>query len=232
MKLYFFTAGDENYRHESNILIKSGKYFGREIHFFDMPKGEDHHRYRLKLLADPDFPKADKYIYLDSDTVMTGPGDWEREECRGVFDVFYYVKDKKKRIRNTMGFIRNHTSNIGEGKGCEYICELWRLFNYPPWCNSGVIVLKAGDRISFTRSWLKWMNMIDKHCEKGHIIANEAPLMFANLFYDMPFLPPRFNGIYKNQPIHDWHVLIHADGKVSGEKKIPYTNAVKRIQDE
>jgi len=229
MNLFFFTAADDNCKREAEILIASGKRFGREIHFFDIPEGEMPERYKVKLLADPDLPKADKYIYIDSDAVMTGPGDWEDEECQGVADIFYNCPEQ--RLKQTMGLIRNNTTVVGEVKGYEFFCELWRLLENPVFCNSGVTVLTDKDRLPFMTNWLKWMEMIDGHCQRGYFFGDEAPLMFARHFFDLPFLPPRFNGLCKWQPIYEWHVLIHADGNVTGEKRLPYTNAVERILD-
>ena len=229
MRLFFFTSADDYYRQAAEILIASGKYFGREIHFFEMPAGEMWNRYKVKLLSG-DLPPADKYIYLDADTVMTCEGDWESEECIGVADMLYYMEEKK-RLEYTMSFIRNHTCVVGEGKGYEYVCQLWREFNFPVWCNSGVVVLPAEVRVAFMECWRQWMENIDSHCEKGFIEGDEYPLVFARQEFGLPFLPPRFNGMCKAQPIYDWHVLIHADGNVSGEKRLPYTKAVERILD-
>lgn len=228
MNLFFFTSADEYYKPAAKILIASGKKFGREIHFFDMPTGEIWNRYKVKLLSEANLPPADKYIYLDSDTVMTGPGDWENEECQGVADVLYYMEENQ-RIIQTMGFIRNHTLLKGEVKGFEYILQLWREFKFPVWCNSGVVVLMAETRLPFMNCWLQWMENIDSHCEKGYISGDEYPLVFARLEFDLPLLPPRFNGMCKSQPIYDWHVLIHADGNVSGEKKLPYIQAIEKV---
>jgi len=229
MRLFFFTSADDYYRQAAEILIASGKRFGREIHFFEMPAGEMWNRYKVKLLSG-DLPPADKYIYLDADTVMTCEGDWESEECIGVADMLYYMEEKK-RLEYTMSFIRNHTCVVGEGKGYEYVCQLWREFNFPVWCNSGVVVLPAEVRVAFMECWRQWMENIDSHCEKGFIEGDEYPLVFARQEFGLPFLPPRFNGMCKAQPIYDWHVLIHADGNVSGEKRLPYTKAVERILD-
>jgi len=233
MNLFFFTAADDDpvYRLKTEILITSGKKYGRDIHLFDIPKDQAWNRYKPKLINSLDLPGVDKYIYLDSDTVLTGPGDWESEECQGVADVLYYMKEDQ-RIKYTMSFIRNHTCNIGEGKGFEYVCEKWREMDLPVWCNSGVTVLPAEIHLSFTALWLEWMAKIDKHCEKGDIEGDEYPLMFARQEFDLPFLPPRFNGMCKSQPIYDWHVLLHADGNVTGEKRIPYDRAVKKIIEE
>lgn len=226
MNLFFFTAADENCRREAEILIASGKYFGREIHYFDIPEGEMPERYKVKLLAG-ELPRADKYIYLDSDTVMRSAGDWESEECQGVADIFYHCPEQRE--KQTMGLIRNNTTVVGEVKGYEYFCELWRTMEYPFLCNSGVVVLTAETRLDFMNCWLRWMEKIDSHCGRGYFFGDEAPLMFARQEFDLPLLPPRFNGLCKWQPIYDWHILIHADGNVSGEKRIPYIRAVERI---
>jgi len=221
MNLFFFTIADENRKDEAeDILIASGRRFGREIHLFDIPKGQKWHQYKKRLLADPGLPKADKYIYLDSDTVMTEPGDWESEECRGVMDVFYFCPEQ--RTKHTMGFLRPL-------KSFSYVYDLWTKFDYPIWCNSGVVVLPADVRINFMTCWQKWQEMIDKYCEKGFWCGDEAALMFARYFFDLPLLPPRFNGLCKAQPICDWHVLLHAAANPSKEKILPYTNAIKRI---
>lgn len=230
MKLFFFTSADEYYRKAAEILIASGKRFGREIHFFEMPAGEMWNRYKIKILAG-DLPEADKYIYFDADTVMTCAGDWESDECLGVADVLYYMKEDQ-RIKYTMSFIRNHTCNIGEGKGFEYICEKWREMDLPVWCNSGVVVLTAKMRMPFMDCWSEWMKKLDEQCERDFIDGDEYPLMFARQEFNLSILPPRFNGMCKSQPIYDWHVLIHADGNVTGEKRIPYDQAVKKIIEE
>lgn len=221
VKLFFFTIADENRRDEAKeILIASGKHFGREIHLFDIPKGWIWDQYKRKLLADPGLAKADKYIYLDSDTVMTKHGDWESEQCQGVMDVFYFCPEQRK--KHTMGFLRTL-------KTFEYVYDLWTKFDYPIWCNSGVVVLKADVRINFMRCWIKWQETIDKYCENNFWCGEEASLMFARHFFGLPLLPPQFNGICKSQPIYDWHVLLHAAANPSKEKKLPYTNAIKRI---
>jgi len=229
MKLFFFTAVDRNpvYRREAEILIASGKKYGRDIHLFDIPDSEIWNRYKVKLIASSDLPEADKYIYLDGDTVLTCHGDWESDECSGVADALYCWPDE--RIKHTQGFMRNHTLCIGEGMGFHYVHNLWQEMGLPIWCNSGVTVLKAEDRLPFTDIWREWMIDIDNHCEKGFMVGDEAPLMFARQIYGLPLLPPRFNGLCKWQPIYDWHVLIHADGNVSGEKRIPYNEAVEKV---
>lgn len=228
MNLYFFTAADKNpvYRREAEILIASGKKYGREIHFYDIPDGRIWNRYKVELISSK-LPDADKYIYLDSDTVLTCHGDWEAEECNGVADALYCWPDQ--RIKHTQGFMRNHTTCIGEGKGFDYIDDLWRQYDLPIWCNSGVTVLKAEDRLPFCKLWKEWMVDIDNHCQKRYMVGDEAPLMFARHIYVLPLLPPRFNGLCKWQPINDWHVLIHADGNVSGKDRIPYIEAVKKV---
>lgn len=229
MKLYFFTAADDHYKHETEILIESGKRYGREVHFYPIPDGKQWQRYKVELLA-AELPLADKYIYLDSDTVFTCRGDWESDECVGVGDVLYYMNEAD-RLKHTQGFMRNHTCIIGEGRGYEYICKLWDLLDMPRWCNSGVTVLPAELRLPFVKSWQAWMDQIDQHCQKGIMIGDEAPLCFARQMFNLPFLPPRFNGCCKWQPVAlDTHVLIHADGNVSGEKRLPYQQAIERMQ--
>lgn len=230
MNLYFFTAADDYYKHESEILIESGLRYGREVHFYPIPAGKQWQRYKVELLAS-DLPPADKYIYLDSDTVFTCRGDWEADECVGVGDVLYYA-DEGVRLKQTKGFMRNWTAVVGEGTGYEYICKLWALLDLPVWCNSGVTVLPAELRMPFVRSWQAWMNKIDEHCEKGIMIGDEAPLCFARQMFGLPFLPARFNGLCKWQPVSlDTHVLIHADGNVTGEKKLPYIRAVEKMRE-
>ena len=176
-----------------------------------------------------DLPPANKYVYLDSDTIFTCHGDWEADECVGVGDMLYYCNEAD-RVRHTNGFMRNHTAVIGEGRGHDYICELWRILDLPIWCNSGVCVLTAELRLPFVRTWQAWMKQIDRHCQKGPMIGDEAPLCFARQMFDLPLLPPRFNGLCKWQPINDDHVLIHADGNVGGEKRLPYLRAIEKMR--
>ena len=230
MDLYFFCAVDENpiYRREAEILIESGRTFGREIHLYDIPATEVWNRYKVNLFL-ADLPPADRYIYLDSDCCLTGPGDWEAPDCLGVCDVLYYC-NTLDRSRHTKGFMRNHTLLVGEKKGYDYLVQLYLEHGSPPWCNSGVVVLSAADRLPFARVWKDWMNPIDAQCEKGFMVGDEGALLVARQEYGLPLLPPRFNGMCKWQPIFDWHVLIHADGNVGGPKRQPYLDALQRVR--
>jgi hypothetical protein len=149
MKIYFFTAADDHYKRETEILFRSANKFGREVDFYPIPAGKQWQRYKVELL-ESDLPKADKYVYLDSDTVFTCRGDWESPECEGVMDILYYMSPTQ-RIKPTQGFIRNHTLLVGETAGYEYVLDLWRRFDCPAWNNSGVTVLTAQNRIPFVR---------------------------------------------------------------------------------
>ena len=231
MNCFFFTYVDKNpkYRADADILIRSGKRFGRDIHLFEIPEGAMWNRYKVELLAG-ELPEADRYICLDSDTIMTGPGDWEAEDCQGVMDILYYM-DESLRHRHTHAFIKNHTLLDGDPGAYEYILNLWREMNFPVWPNSGVVVLDAGIRPFFMSAWSEWMRRIDAHCDKGYVVGDEAPCMFARHEFDFPLLPPRFNGCCKWQPITGEHVLLHADGNVTGEKRIPFNNAVLDLLD-
>ncbi len=40
MKLYFFTAADDHYKPETEILIESGRRYDREVHFYPIPDGK------------------------------------------------------------------------------------------------------------------------------------------------------------------------------------------------
>ena len=229
MKLFFFTAVDKNpvYRKEADILIASGKKYGRDIHLYDIPDSEIWNRYKVKLLASG-LPEADRYIYLDGDTVLTCHGDWEADDCQGVSDVLYYMTEPD-RHKHTHSFIKNHTLLDGDPGAYEYILGLWRQMDCPIWPNSGVVVLDDEIRLPFTAIWQKWMDQVDSHCDKGQVVGDEGPCMFARQEFGLPFLPQRFNGLCKWQTIYDWHVLIHADGNVGGEKRIPYDDAVAKV---
>ncbi len=225
MKLFFFTYVDRNpkYRQEADLLIRSGRRFGREIHLFEIPDSAIWNRYKVELLAG-DLPPADRYVCLDSDTILTGPGDWEADDCQGVMDILYFCPEQ--RDKHTKAFIRNHTVLDGDPGAYECVLEFWRAMHEPIWPNSGVVVLDADVRLPFARLWKNWMSRIDARCDHGFIVGDEAPCMFAREEFGLPLLPPRFNGCCKWQPIHDWHVLIHADGSVSGPKREPYNRAV------
>lgn len=223
MNLFFFTIADAKRKAEAeNILIASGRYYGREIHLFDIPEGEKWYRYRERLFLSSELPKADKYIYLDSDTIMTCAGDWESEECQGVADVFYFCPELRK--KGTMGFLRPL-------KTFGYIHDLWVKFGWPIWCNAGVVVLSADARINFMTCWRKWSELIDEHCPDGFFGGTETPLMFARHFFDLPILPPRFHGLLKSQPIYDWHVLLHDAANPPAARRVPYLNAIKKIRE-
>jgi len=231
MNCFFFTYVDKNpkYRRDAEILIASGRKFGREIHLFEIPEGAMWNRYKVQLIAS-DLPEADRYICLDSDTVLTCHGDWEADDCQGVTDILYYM-DEPDRLKYTHSFIKNHTLLDGDAKAYEYILDLWRRLECPRWYNSGVVVLDAGIRLNFCDIWNHWMDLVDSHCSAGYVVGDEAPLMFMMHEIDGPRLPPRFNGLCKWQQIYDWHVLIHADGNVTGEKRVPYNLAVERVLD-
>lgn len=230
MKLFFFTYVDQNpkYRAEADILIRSGRRFGRDIHLFEIPPGAMWNRYKVELMAG-ELPPADRYICLDSDTILTGPGDWEAPDCQGMMDILYYCPED--RIRHTQGFIRNHTLLDHDVAAYEYILNLWRQHQCPIWPNSGVVVLDAGIRLPFAQCWKRWMAEIDSHCDRGFVVGDEAPATFALQEFGLPLLPPRFNGCCKWQMIYDWHVLIHADGNVTGTKREPYNAAVQNLLD-
>jgi hypothetical protein len=166
---------------------------------------------------------------MDSDTVLTCRGDWESPACQGVSDILYLWPEQ--RIKHTQGFIRNHTLVAGDAPVCEFISELWQAMRFPIWPNSGVVVLNAADRIPFAKLWLEWLDLIDKQSAKGEVVGDEAACMFARHVYNLPLLPPAFNGLCKWQPIFDWHQLIHADGNVTGEKRLPYIRAVEKVLD-
>ena len=231
MKIFFFTYVDQNpkYRAEADILIRSGRRFGRDIHLFEIPDGAMWNRYKVDLLAG-ELPPADRYVCLDSDTILTGPGDWEADDCQGVMDILYYCDDHE-RDKHTKAFIRNHTICAGDPGAYDCILAMWRRFKDPLWPNSGVVVLDADIRLPFAECWKRWMAEIDSHCDRGYIVGDEAPCMFARQEYGLPLLPPRFNGCCKWQPIHDGHVLLHADGNVTGPKRVPYNAAVQSLLD-
>lgn len=233
MEIYFFTAVDDNplYQAEADILIASGRRFGRTIHRHRIPAGALWNRYKVNLFAG-DLPPADRYVYLDSDTVLTGPGDWEARDCQGVADFLWYIDHKPLKCQHTNGAMRNHTVCIGEGQGYEYLSRRWHEWGEPIWCNSGVVVLDAAVRQPFAELWRRWMAIIDRQCEKGFMVGDEASLMFARQGFDLPLLPPRFNYLCKWQPpLADWHSvhLIHADGNVTGAKRQPYIDAVAAL---
>ena len=229
MKIYFFTAVDDNpvYRREAEILIASGRRYGRDIHLHDIPAGRRWNRYKVDLLL-TDLPAADRYVYLDSDTVLTGPGDWEAPDCQGVCHVLYYM-DRARACKHEAGFMRNHTTCIGDGAAWDYVSALWHERDEPLWCNSGVVVLDAEVRLPFCRMWKDRLTDIDGHCARGFVEGDEYALCFARAEFELPLLPPRYNGMCKWQPIYDWHCLIHADGNVDGPKRQPYTAAVERL---
>jgi len=228
MKLFFFTGVDDNskYRQEAEWLIKSGKKYGRDIHLFDIPAGKMWNRYKVELFATK-LPDADRYIYLDSDTILTCEGDWEAPDCQGVMDILYYIP--QRRAEFTHSFIKNHTLLDGDPGAYNFILAEWRRLYCPIWPNSGVVVLDADMRSKFIPIWQKWMDLVDRHCDKGQVVGDEAPCMFARNEFSLPLLPPRFNGCCKWQPIYDWHVLLHADGNVNGPKRIPYDRALKKV---
>src|SRR5512146_1043799 len=147
MQIFFFTAVDQNpvYRREAEILLASGRQYGREIHLFDIPAGARWNRYKVDLLR-TELPPADRYVYLDSDTVLTGPGDWEAPDCQGVADVLYWCT-KYDRLRHTTGFMRNHTICDRDAPAWDYVSTLWHQWHEPIWCNSGVVVLDAAVRL-------------------------------------------------------------------------------------
>lgn len=227
MNLYFFTAVDKNpvYRREAEILIKSGRKYGRKIHLYDIPDDKVWNRYKIELISGK-LPDADRYIYMDSDCVLTCNGDWEAADCQGCSDILYYCPNE--RTKHTNGFIRNHTLVAGDPGAYEYIIDTWRKMYCPPWRNSGVVVLDAAMRFKFMPIWQKWQDMLDSRSDKGEVIGDEAACMFAAAEFGLPLLPQRFNGLCKWQTIYPWHVLIHADGNVGGEKRKPYTEAVKK----
>jgi hypothetical protein len=231
VKLFFFSAVDQSpkYRYEAELLLASGEKYGRPIHLYDIPAGELWNRYKVNLFLRDDLPKADRYVYLDGDCILNGPGDWEADDCQGVADPLYYCKSKPERCKHTSGFMRNHTVVIGEGQGYDYILQKWHEWGEPIWCNSGVVVLDEEIRLSFAMRWQAWIRQIDRHCEKGFVVGDEAPLMFARHEAGLPLLPPRFNGLCKWQQIYDWHHVIHADGNVSGDDRMPYVRAIWRI---
>jgi hypothetical protein len=228
VNIYFFTAVDDNpvYRKEAEILLASGRKHGRKIQLYDIPKTEKWNRYKVKLLSGK-LPPADRYVYLDSDCVMTCKGDWEADDCQGGSDILYYCP--KERIKHTQGFIRNHTVCDGDPGAYDFIMKTWRNFYCPSWRNSGIVVLDAEMRQRFMPVWTEWQNVMDQHSDKGEVVGDEAAFMFAAAEFGLPFLPQRFNGLCKWQTIHDWHVLIHADGNVTGEKRKPYNKAVKDL---
>ena len=228
MNIYFFTYVDDNpkYQKDAEYLIKSGKLYGRDIHLYHVPKEEHWNRYKMNLIA-ANLPKADRYVCLDSDTILTCKGDWDSPDCQGVMDILYFCPNE--RTKHTQGFIRNHTVVAGDGPAGEFIFENWRKMHCPPWCNSGVVVLDADIRKDFCSLWFDWQRRCDEHSNKGQVIGDEAACMFARAEFGLPLLPPRFNGCCKWQPIEPWHVLLHADGNVTGQRAEPFLRELRKI---
>ena len=229
MNIYFFTYVDNNpkYRRDAEILIKSGEKYGRDIHLYEIPDDEIWNRYKVKLIAS-DLPEADRYVCLDSDTVLICHGDWESDDCQGTMDILYYM-NSVNRNKYTHSFIKNHTLLDGDKGAYEYILNMWRQLEEPIWRNSGVVVVDRQDKRIMSQQWLAWMEIVDSHCDTGKVVGDEAPLMFAAHAGKWPLLPPRFNVCLKWQPMIADAVLLHADGNVDGEKAKPYFDAVKRI---
>jgi len=230
MNIYFFTAVDKDpvYRAEADILIRSGRQYGRKIHLHDIPDDQYWGRYKAWIIGSDDLPPADRYVYLDSDSIMTGPGDWESPKCQGVVDSLYFM-DESERRKKTMSWIRCLTSSNHDGRGYYYLRRLWFGYNFPKWFNSGVVVLDAEKRIPFCKLWIEYIELLDTLSEMDHLPGDEPALMFAQYEYNLPALPPVYNWLLKYQPDPGDVRLIHADGNVSGAKREPYVNAVENL---
>jgi len=231
MNIYFFTAVDKDpvYRAEADILIRSGKQYGRIIHLHDIPDDQYWGRYKAWIIGSDDLPAADRYVYLDSDSIMTGPGDWESKKCQGVMDSLYFMKpgDRNKKL---MSFIRCMTSCNHDGRGLIYLRRLWFGFGFPSWYNSGVVVLDAEKRIPFCKLWIEYIELLDTLSENEYLPGDEPALMFARQEFNLPILSPKYNWLLKYQPDPGGARLIHADGNVAGVKREPYVRAVENLK--
>lgn len=224
MKICFFTMYDDKYVRHAMTLVSSGVVFRRPILAFRIPTGEDWTRYKIKLFLGDELPAAKKYVYMDADCILSAHGDWESRDCVGVADMTaLHGGDYRHTLR---GF---HSQFRDEENAWNRVVELFHKAGRPVWCNSGVVVLREKDRKPFAKLWMKWCKKIDSFCDSGTSWGDEVHLMFARQEYGLPILPTRFNGLCKWQSITPEHVVIHADGNVTGDKAKPYHDMVRRV---
>ena len=216
MNICFFTMANEAMMGMARSLIISGDVVGQPIWFYRIP--EDHpdpKRYKLYLLRSDLLPEADKYVYIDADSLMLKPGDWEAGDCWGA---------KYEHWGRGDGY-----GNVFTGTGFSDFLKLYKKHGSPPRLNSGLVVLSGKMRKQFAEDWLEWCLKIDALSSEWLWIRDQMGYMFAHTKYRLPILPERFSCIVKREKLTDKYVSIHAAGHPKGAALKQYTDAVDRL---
>jgi hypothetical protein len=216
MKICFFTMANESMMAQARHLILSGDIAGRPIWFFRIP--EDHpdpKRYKLELLMGDLLPDADKYVYLDADSLMLQYGDWEAGDCWGA---------KYEHWGRGSGY-----GNVFTGTGFDKFLALYKEYGSPPRLNSGCVVLSGKIRKQFAVDWLEFCLRIDAMSSEWLWIRDQMGYMFAHMKYRLPILPARFSCIVKREILGDHYISLHAAGHPKGAALAQYTHAIDRI---
>lgn len=212
----FFTMADKAMIDQARSLILSGDIAGRPIWFYRIPADHpDPKRYKLELLASDLLPDADKYVYIDADSLMLKHGDWESGECLGAKYEHWGTGD---------GY-----ENVFTGTGFDVFRRLHKEYGSPPRLNSGLVVLPGNIRKQFAKDWLDWCHKIDALSSEWLWIRDQMGYMFAHKQYNLPVLPERFSCIVKREKLTEKYISLHAAGHPKGEARKQYTDAIDRI---
>jgi hypothetical protein len=225
MDCFFWTAANAKYRGEAQILIRSGRRFGIDIHCLPIPEQSPPWRYKSRQWLD--LPDAERYVYFDSDCILARPADWQAEDCLGASRM-WWQQSRPAEIAWTRRTVQDHLR--GDGAGRSAILALHEARGSPAWANSGVMVLTARQRREFIPLWLEWIARTDELILPQNRWGDEVGLMFAKSDYGLPDLPGQYNWLLKWQHGVEQAVVIHADGHVSGTKRVPYERAIEDLE--
>jgi len=219
MDICFYTMANDNRLEWARHLVSSGDVVDRPVWMFRIPPDhKDPKRYKIELLGSDLLPEADKYVYLDADSIMLKHGDWESDDCIGA---------KHEHWGNAGQYYK---ALRGEQARRMYI-DLYNQSGRPLRMNSGLVVLSAGIRHEFAERWQYWNERIDSFSDHPERAKIRDQIGFAYVFeeFGLPALPERFCCLPKSEPFRDDHIMIHAAGKPSGAAIAPYTNAVNSL---
>jgi len=169
-----------------------------------------------------DLPEADKYVFLDADTLFLKHGDWESDECFGAVS--------EEHLWPRQGLIeRDLMRNFDSIEGRQAFYALYETYGKPHRCNSGCIVLPADIRKEVGRLWKKWCDKLDALTEKPSKQRCQMQFGFVMAELNLPILPSRFSAFVKKEDVRPDHVLIHAAGKPGPPAVQRYHDAVQRV---
>ena len=180
MKLCFFcfaTGGQRGKLRLARELIASADTAGRQIWFFRPPVDcVEKKRYKIELLRGNLLPEADKYIYLDCDSLMLKHGDWESDKVFGA------------RLERP----RSHHLNFKDEESREHFIHLTKT-NAKQEANTGVVVVSAEERVKVAERWQYWCDYVDALLSKRSQTRDQFHFRFVRYDLDIGELPKEYN---------------------------------------